>query len=187
MALLAGVLVLAVLQALRPAGPDGVMVVVAARDLPAGTELQSDDLDLLLLPRAALPAGTFHSPDQVHGSRLTHPIAARQPVVPGLLAEGGWGLGPDRLAVGVRLADPLLAAQLRAGDRVLLLGSSAGAEQMAVLTPEATVLAVERAPSGGLLSGTSADEPLLVFSVPREVGTLVIDASTRGTLTAAWG
>ncbi|WP_123738179.1 SAF domain-containing protein [Salana multivorans] len=176
-------LVLAALPLARPSTAT-VPVVVATRDLAAGTVLAPGDVTLWELPRGHAPPSALAGTGDAVGHQLRHAVAAGVAVVPLALADGGWGLAHDESAVPVRLADPLVAALLEAGDRVELV--RADGEATASLTADARILAiVDDVAGGGLLGSGTPGSPLLLVAVPEGRATLVLDASARGTLTAA--
>lgn len=114
----------------QPAAAPGVVVLVAARDLPAGTVPAATDLRTVLLPPPAVPADAL-PPKAVPGAAaapgaVTRPGAAGDPdagaasgVVSattagaGDAAGGGGTVGP--LAVAVRRGDVLTGRQLGTG------------------------------------------------------------------------
>lgn len=108
------------LAALAPEREERVRVLVAGRDLPAGTLLTDADLALAPVARSLLPAGGFDTPGPAAGSRLAIPLQAGSPLLgtmligPGLLA----GTPPGTVAVPLRLDDAQTATLLRAGQRV---------------------------------------------------------------------
>ena len=106
--------------------PPATDVVVAARDLAAGTVLAAADLRTVSLPVAVVPAGAAGKPAGLIGRlaagaiRRGETVTDARVVGPGLTA----GLKPGESgAVPVRLADPDSAALVRPGDRVDVLGT----------------------------------------------------------------
>lgn len=61
-ALCAGLAVALAVERLRPPDPPTLEVPVAARDLPLGTELAADDVDLRAVPTALIPDGLLTGP-----------------------------------------------------------------------------------------------------------------------------
>ncbi len=127
----------------RPEGPDTVGVVVAARDLTAGTVLAAADLrEAQLLPETA-PAGVTDSVDELTGRPLAAPLRTGEPVTdvrlvgPGLTAS----LPAGRVAAPVRLADLAVAGLVHPGDRVDVLATAPGATDAEVVAAGALVLA----------------------------------------------
>ena len=68
-------------------------VVVAAANLPLGTELRRDDLKVIAWPSDALPEGAFKDPEKVVGRVAIIPIGLRDPVTSTKLAPEGTAGG----------------------------------------------------------------------------------------------
>ena len=71
------------LSALRELQPETVGVVVADRDLPAGTKLSTGDVRVADVPRALAPRGVLTSLGDVDGRTLTTPVPKGIPVADG--------------------------------------------------------------------------------------------------------
>jgi pilus assembly protein CpaB len=100
-------------------------VVVAAADLPLGTELKKEDLTIVNFPVGAAPAGSFSKPNDVIGRGVISTIVKSEPVLPAKLAskEAGAGLPPvipdGMRAVSVRVNDVIgVAGYVLPGTRV---------------------------------------------------------------------
>jgi pilus assembly protein CpaB len=81
-------------------------VVVAAKDIPAGTPINDDTVKKGMLktvqwPKASVPAGAFSSPEQVVGKTNRIKIMANEPVLESRLSGEGAGL-TMRLEAGKR-------------------------------------------------------------------------------------
>lgn len=78
-------------------------VVVAAADLPLGTELKKEDLSVLNFPAGSAPEGSFSKPTDLIGRGLIVSLVKNEPVIPGKLAskEAGAGL-PPTITPGMR-------------------------------------------------------------------------------------
>lgn len=115
-------------------GPAGVALVVAAHDLAAGTSLVAADVRSVTVPPQLVPLGAVRLPTAVLGRVVAGPMRRGEPLTdarvlgPGLVA--GLQAG-ESVAVPVRLADAQAAELLRAGDRVDLLATPAGAGGLA--------------------------------------------------------
>ncbi|MFL6129375.1 MAG: Flp pilus assembly protein CpaB [Mycobacteriales bacterium] len=127
-------LVAAVVVALRPEAPSSTLgpppagraVVVAARDMPAGTILAKPDLRTAELPADVVPAGTALEVQPLLGRTVAGPVRRGEAVTDARLVGPGLttGLGArESSAVPVRLADAAAAALVRPGDRVDVLGT----------------------------------------------------------------
>ncbi len=101
----------------------GKRLVVAARALKAGTELQLSDLKTIPWPAEQLPPGFYGSTDQVTGITVFDPIGENEPVVSSHLATvqsgGGAGIPSGMRAVSIHVTDSTgVLALLRAGHKV---------------------------------------------------------------------
>jgi pilus assembly protein CpaB len=78
-------------------------VVVAARDLPLGSTIQTEDVRVLDWPGDAIPAGYASSPTEVVGRGVIIPVRANEPLLASKLAdrEAGSGL-PIAIPEGMR-------------------------------------------------------------------------------------
>lgn len=141
----------------------GSEVVVAARDLPAGTRLTAGDLRLVelsagepllaqLVPAAGEPA--------LVGRRLATPALAGLPLGRASVAQPGGGPAAFTLTVSALHA---LGGNLAVGDRVSVLAtfsSASGAATARVIARHLVVLAVGQAPTG--IDQTSVTVPVTV-------------------------
>src|SRR5215472_17711496 len=100
-------------------------VVVAAADLPLGTELKKEDLTVVNFPVGAAPAGAFAKPNDVIGRGVISSIVKNEPVLPAKLAskEAGAGLPPvipdGMRAVSVKVNEVIgVAGYVLPGTRV---------------------------------------------------------------------
>jgi pilus assembly protein CpaB len=92
-------------------------VMVAAMDLPVGTELHAEQLRALDWPAASLPEGCFKSVEELNGKMISVRVYKGEPILPSLLAgsEAGKGLSA-LLPAGMR------AAAVRVDDIVGVAG-----------------------------------------------------------------
>jgi len=120
------------LHTLAPEPPPGATVVVAARDLPAGAELGSDDLTTVRLAPEAVPSGVLRSETAAGGRSLVSAVRRGEPLTDvRLLGPSALDLlGAGLVAAPVRIADPATVRLLRAGDVVDVL-AAAGEEPAA--------------------------------------------------------
>lgn len=177
------------LQAVAPSAPRTVAVTVAARDLPAGATLDSDDLTSVGLPPDAVPDGVVNRPD---GRALAAPLRRGEPVTDARLVGPGLAdAHPGRVAVPVRLPDPGLVELLRPGNRIDLFAvDPAGATGT---DPEGA----ERVASGVLVLAVPEIEAdttvtsglggrLVIIGVASSAVAQVTEASVRSFLTFAF-
>ncbi|TAN24285.1 MAG: Flp pilus assembly protein CpaB [Acidobacteria bacterium] len=98
------------------AAPPTQVVVAAAKALNVGAQMQAEDLRLLRLPPAALPAHVYTSIKQLAGRVLTSPVVPNQVIVGEMVAQPGTGVGlpplipPGMRAVSVKVNDVVSVA-----------------------------------------------------------------------------
>ncbi|NHC14625.1 Flp pilus assembly protein CpaB [Motilibacter sp. E257] len=143
------------LLALAPPAPPSATLLVAARDLPAGSVLGSSDTRTVQVPPTTVPAGALEAAAAT-GRELASPVRRGEPLTD-VRVVGAAGLGraagPGRVAVPVRLADDATTALLQVGDRVDVVAAGTGpsgeAAQARTVAYSARVLALPDAPSAG--------------------------------------
>ena len=106
-------------------------VVVAAADLPLGTELKKEDLTVVNFPVGAAPEGSFSKPADLIGRGLITSMVKNEIVLNGKLAskEAGAGLPPvipdGMRAVSVRVNEVIgVAGYVLPGTRVDVLATA---------------------------------------------------------------
>ena len=175
-ALCAAALALAVLR-LAPPGAQTVPVVTAARDVPVGHALTTDDLAVAEFPVALAPAGALASVTEAEGETSAAALTPGQPVTssavlgPGLLS----GQSPETTAATVRVSDPAALRHVRPGDAVDVVHHAEDARSSPARTAArgVTVLWPGGPPSGQagpMLSAAASDGDagLVVLAAPRE-------------------
>jgi Flp pilus assembly protein CpaB len=188
----AGVLMtLALFLALRPApapardaAPSAVAVVVAGRDLAAGTELSDSDLAVARLPSEFVPAGLVAHPADLTGRVLAGSVRAGEPLTDVRLVGAGLTalLEPGQVAAPVRLSDLAVAALVRSGDRVDVLASPPEADRAETVVPDALVLAAGK-PGTDDAAGTDPAAGLLLVAVDGATAARLAAAAASSTLT----
>lgn len=144
----------------RAADEPGVDVLIAQRDLAAGTLVAAGDIAVRAWPQRLVPTGTLTPADEPVGRLLVGAVRAGEPLTdvrllgPGLSAA----LEPGLRAVPIRLADAGVAALLRAGDRIDLYAIGTGVDDppSSLLARHVLVLAVPAqqdsvVPEGGII------------------------------------
>jgi len=136
-AVLLGVAAALIVSELRPAPAPTVPVTVAAHDLTPGDALMATDVRLVAMPTALVPSGAHLRTDDVVGHSLVVGAPAGLPIVDGLLAGDRLATAgpPGTVVAPVRLSDPAVAALLRPGDRVDLLGAVGTADGEPIARP----------------------------------------------------
>lgn len=117
------------LPALAPTPVEGVTVLAAARDLAPGSGLTAEDVLTVDLPRSRVPDGALTSPTAAVGRTLAGAVRRGEPLTDVRLVSAQLltGLTAGQVAVPVRLADPVAAALLSAGDRVDVVAAATDA------------------------------------------------------------
>lgn len=186
--LAAACLGVAVLAGLRTvAGPPAPTepVLVAARNLPAGTVLDSGDLREARYAEGTAPDSGL-TREQATGRTLAAPVAAGEPVTGVRLVTPGLLDGyPGLVAVPVRIPDPDTVALLRVGDRIDLLATDPGGGGTVLVASQVPVLALPQDPedSSPMTTSSVAAGRLVVIGTTAEMSEKVADASVRRFLT----
>lgn len=184
-ALFAAAAVLAGVRAVSPAPPATESVLTAARDLPSGTVLGSDDLVTLQLPDGSAPDG-LAAGDEVVGRTVAAPLRRGEPVTDVRLVGPSLLDGyPGLVAVPVRIPDAGAAALLEVGDRVDLLATDpSGTAPAFVVATGAQVIAMPAADDGtsgiGAVSGR-----LIVVATGQSIAQELAAQAVRGFLSVA--
>jgi hypothetical protein len=163
-----------------PTPPATVPVLLAARDLPAGQALTSDDLRRGNWPADQAPSGRLN---EAAGRTLASPIRIGELLTdarvigPGLLE----GQPPGTVAMPVRLGDPAAGTLVRAGDRVDVLVASSSWSTSAWSEPDLADGTAPRAadPSAAADPPTAADPPAV--DSPGPGGSLQSSGTGTGT------
>ncbi len=179
-------------------------VVIAARDLPAGTTLSAADLTIRELPKNLAPEQAFADPAELIGQRLRVPRSAGDTFLPAHLGGEALELQPNERAVAVSVSDASgLAGLLKPGDQVgvtAILGSqqaiyskatiegvrvlwiSPSFQRSEVPAPQATP-----EPGGGLSLGSSSTVSSSASSASSNKGIVILAVPTDlQTITYTW-
>jgi hypothetical protein len=170
-----GLIVLAGVIALSPPDlPAGEALVAVTRDLPVGTRIEGEDLQIV--HDAAAPDGAVRDPVTVVGRILAGPARRGEIITDVRLADPvGPEPGPGRVAVPVRPADPAIVDLLGPGMHVaVVVVTEAG--DASVLAGDAVVLVVPAKSDRG-----STDRPV-VLAVPAEAADPIVAAAVAGTI-----
>ena len=112
-----------VLPALVPASMQGTEVVVAADDLPTGTELAPEHLRTVEVASALVPAGTASSAEDLEGERLAGPVAEGGAILPSDVVGADGPPVPEGTALMAVPVPEVLLPHLSVGTRIELLMS----------------------------------------------------------------
>lgn len=176
-------------QQLTPAPADTVSAVAAARDLAAGTTIDTADLLVVNVPHALLPGGSFSDKAPLQGKQLAGPLRQGQLVSdsqllgPGLLAGHPTGSA----AVPLRMADPSSVRLVSPGQliNVVLSGDNgfdhpATTEVLAVGVPVLWTSA--QGGEGAPWLGDTETDGLMVVAADADQSRRLAGASTQGKL-----
>lgn len=155
-ALLAAAAVWAVVSALRPTPPDpGPLVVVATRDLAAGSVLGADHLSTTHLPPEALPRGAVTDPGGLVGDTTARALRAGQVLTDAdtTVAALAQGLPTGTVVALLPLGNPALVTAATPGTRVDVLAVVDGS----VLAADVLVLAPAGGQEGGIFVALPSD------------------------------
>lgn len=178
----------AAVEALLPHEPQTVQVIAASADLPVGSVLSADQLDLIHVPEDAAPRHAFSSADLLAGQQLATPVYAGDVIARNFLVGAGLlaGTPEGTVAVPLRPADPSTVQLISPGQRVdVVLSTGNGFEVSAKNTILAKGLAVLWASTGSPqagpfpASGGREDGLVVVAADPAEAASLA-GASSSG-------
>jgi Flp pilus assembly protein CpaB len=175
-----------VVQAATSPPPTTQPVWTAARDLPTGTVLTSDDLHRTGFAPGSIPPAAVHSVGDVLGRTLATPLGAGEPVTPAHLVGAERLAGyPGREAVAVRIPDAGVVSLLAPGQSVALVATDPqGGRPPERIAEDAVVLAVPK-PSRDTAPSTLTGR-LVVFAVPAGLADGLASAGTTRYLTVVW-
>ena len=184
--LVAGLLAASVafgIQAVSPPPPRTQSVLVAARDLAAGTRLSPDDVRLKGVEPASLPDGALRTRTLAAGRTLAAPVRRGEVVTDRRLVGRSFldTYGVGMVAAPVRIADAASVRLVQPGDVVDVLAAGAGADGTAtsaarLVAAAAPVVTIPPEVSGPL-GGADGGQGALVV--------LVTSAATAARLAAA--
>lgn len=158
-AVLFGGAVYGVSTALAPPPPDpGPAVLVAAEDLPVGTELAASTLRSVRVPEHLVPEGALTDPEEVAGSVTTAPLRGGEILTDLRVGSPLAGLDPDLVLAHLPLRAPDLAAVLQPGQRVDVLATTDGSTLARDVLLVQQVSAPESAGEAGYLVAVTPEE-----------------------------
>ena len=176
-------------QQLTPASEQRIGILVAARDLAAGSSLAESDFIMMGVPRDLAISGALQDASSLAGRQLASPLAKGQiPTETDLLGPGLLtGAPAGSAAVPLRMADPSSIQLLSPGQlvTVVLTGTGSYDEQRPsqVLAGPLPVLwtSIQGGKAGQWL-GTTDTDGLVVVSANPEQAEKLAGASTQGKL-----
>jgi pilus assembly protein CpaB len=100
-----------------PVEAQGQAVIIAAADLPIGTPLSEEDLEISTWPVDALPAGTAMDKEALIGRPLIYPVFKGEPILTTKLAREGSGAGLSAV-----IGEGMRAVSIRVDEVVAVAG-----------------------------------------------------------------
>lgn len=167
-------------EVLERYGGEVTQLVVARRELPAGSVLAESDLEMCEWLTDLAPAKAVTSFDDVVGVRLAASVSAGEPLTELDVAatEGAIEVPEGRVAVSVKIGDKSgVAADTPAGSRVLAYVSSASGVKL--VSADVIVLGTSGASAYGGADG------LVTLAVDPEHVTTILSAGADGSLRLA--
>lgn len=173
------VAVVIVVGILKPGEREGVSVLVAARDIPAGTTLTEADLQARTIPGDLLPDQPLRPGAAILGRTLTGPARRGEVLTDQRILTPSLMLEPGTVAQPVRIADSASVSLLHAGDRVDVFAAVTRDQKPLVqrLTRNVLVLAVPVPAESGGEQGA-----LVVLAVTNTVATTLARAALEANL-----
>ena len=187
------------MQSAPTAGPamETQPVVVAAADLPLGSALEKDHLQVIAFPKGQAPEGAFQTAEEIVGRGLIVPVVKNEPILAAKLAskEAGAGLPPvipeGMRAVSVRVNEVVgVAGYVLPGNRVDVLATASPTEKRADTTSKVVLHNVQVLTSGTRIEqDQEQNKPMQVTVVtllvnPEQAERLAL-ASTEGKIQLA--
>ncbi len=179
-ALSAAAAVLTGLQATSTPPQPTRTVLVAARDLPAGTVVAPADLARSAFLAGSVPDGATGSARGLLGRTTAGPVRRGEPLTDARLVGGSLLDGyPGRVAAPVRVADPGAVALLHVGEVVdVIAADPQGRRDAAVVASAVPVVALPEAPR----ETVPATGGLVVLAVDEETATRLAAAAVSAYL-----
>lgn len=176
-------------QQLTPTSERRVSILVASRDIPAGTSLSSTDFTSIEVPPDLDINGAPHSVEPLVGRQLASPLKKGQiPSESGLLGPGLLTGAPvGSAAVPLRMADPASIQLLSPGQlvTVVLTGADTYDDERRSQTLAGPVPVLWTSAQGGKAGewlGTGDTDGLVVVAANPEQAEKLAGASTQGKL-----
>lgn len=162
-------------------------VLVAARDLPAGTTLATDDLVGVGYRPGTAPDGAVVDVGAAAGRLLAAPLSSGEPLTAVRLVGADLAdAQPGRRAVPLRLPDPGMVALLRAGDVIDLVATDPQDGRVTTVAAGVPVLALPPNETGGATTASGLPGSLVVVGLtPAEVAP-VASATLASFVTYTW-
>ncbi|GAB2568000.1 RcpC/CpaB family pilus assembly protein [Microlunatus antarcticus] len=175
--------VLTGLASVAPPAPPTTPVVRTTQALAGGVLLSADDLEVVDLPRDAVPDRTMSDPAELVGRRLAAPVPRRQVLTVTALASVDSSVGVGHVLAPVRLADADVVALLEPGDLVDVIASAADGGATTTVARSVRVVTVPAADPDDQGTATGA---LVVLDLAEDDAEPLARAAATGNLTVVW-
>lgn len=155
----------ALLPLVLPPSVQGSEVLVSAVELPAGTVLAAEHLEVRRVAAELVPVGARADPEELLGRRTALGLPPGTPLLPGMLEGSRTAVVPDGTALMAVPVPPVLTARLGPGTRIeILAGDPLTGERTSI---PARVVELSSVESGGALpGGSTGDDQEVLVAVP---------------------
>ncbi|MDD7384603.1 MAG: SAF domain-containing protein [Actinomycetaceae bacterium] len=170
--------------------PTMVNAVVAARDIPAGTALSSDDIRVEHFPAASLPTYAISDPKTASGAVLAVPASTGLPITTRMIVDESFFTPPDEahVVIPVQFSDAGSLAIAQPGVHVKLFAVSSTADngRATMICDSATIagLGQEEKASMNLTSSSTTPAQTVFVTVPNGDANIVLGMATTGEIRA---
>jgi pilus assembly protein CpaB len=175
--------VLTGLAAVAPPVPPTTTVVRTRTALAGGVLLTADDLEVVDLPRDAVPERIVGEPADLVGRRLAAPAPRHQVLTVTALTSVDGAVGAGHVLAPVRLADAEVVALLEPGDLVDVIASAADGGATRTVARSVRVVTVPAHDPDDQGTSTGA---LVVLDVAGTDAEPLARAAATGSLTVVW-
>lgn len=180
----AALFILAAVLALQPdrgSAEQSSPMLVAARDLDAGTAVKAADVRVVHAPDSIIPAGAFTESASAIDAVLAGAARSGEPLTDTRFVGAAYArpaADRDAATVPIRLADAAVADLLRPGTKVDVVTAGDAADGKRILAREATVATVTTHTSApGPASADNARGRLVLLTLPTDTATRVAAVS----------
>ena len=184
---LVAVAVWAGLSATASPAPQTVPVLVAVRDLPAGTTLATGDVVSVGFRPDTAPSDVVADPAAVAGRLLAAPVTAGEPITAVRLVGADLAAAhPGLQAVPLRLPDPEMVALLEVGDRIDLVATVPEDGTASTIATGVPVLALPAPSPAATTTAAGLPGSLVVVGITREEVVAITSAALARFVTYTW-
>lgn len=171
--------VLATVAASANSSGPSVVVLVATRELRAGTFVAAEDVRVSKAPASVTPEGALGRPDEIVGRMLAASVA-KGGILTQLSPVSQRVVSAGRTLLPVRLADPDVRKVVRPGDRITLISAGVGDSPARVVAEDVLVVALPTQEAEGAFSVPRGEGSLLLVDVAAGAVTAVVKAAPAG-------